>query len=574
MSVVIGFEAKSIQSWIVAGGRLRDIAGASEIIERLCTGDLHHALVSCKLAESRRRDHDGDRPTQKEEAGVVLSAAAGGFRLVIEDETRAREFLRLWPLVVAERAPGLRFALAAVPERDPADPRPAMDRLNDRLRATANLPQVDLPVAGPPVLRSQRTGLPAVTIDPRSDPGEQRQAIDAAAQRKQRVSNGMKAGEGLLERKFGRHTGPGFARETDVMEAAAPNAYLAYVHADANGLGKVFIRLHAALGHHRQGPELIAGISQAIGQITQTAAKEALNAALHGLNVELNELPARPVVLGGDDVTVILPGDRGLIFAETFLERFEQGTRSGLEDYRAAIRERTGLQPPDKKFPLPDRLTAAAGIAFVHSHYPARVAHDLSEGLCKFAKAPFRTDNGRQRSAIAFHRVTASAVDDYADILDRELTVRERWDPPLRLTMGPYVVLPGASGYADGDHPTIRALLDLKEVAQALPRGSWRELVTLCYEGPGAARHRFARILEVARKSDREETRKAADSLEQILIGLGCPAGTFWRDPQRKEDQPPDADLPPRLTPIPDVAALMGVERAVSRDDEQREAAA
>ncbi len=138
MSVLIGFEAKSIQSWIVAGGRLRDIAGASEIIERLCTDDLHGALVHCTLADPRPPDSHGDRPALKTGAGTVLSAAAGGFRLVIEDKTKARAFVRLWPLVVAERAPGLRFALAAVPERDSADARPPVDRLNDRLRADAN----------------------------------------------------------------------------------------------------------------------------------------------------------------------------------------------------------------------------------------------------------------------------------------------------------------------------------------------------------------------------------------------------------------------------------------------------
>lgn len=563
MTIHIGFEAKGIQSWILAGGRLKDIAGGSEILEKLCTDDLQAALAQCHRADARSARNAGDRPEIKPDDGRVLTAAAGGFRLILQSASAAKDFMRLWPLIVAERAPGLRYAFAAVAQSDATGSAAPVERLNERLRHSANLPEAYFPVATPLFLRSQRVGLPVVGVGKQyADDTDEPEAVDAATLKKRAVFSRRKGRHEsddtrLLEKKLGLSGGE-FATETDVLESAAPNATLAYIHADANRMGQVFIDLQTALGGRPKGPELIAKISVAIGNITQAAARKALSLARKGVRDNQNQIPARPVVLGGDDVTIVLPGDRGLLFAEAFLEEFQTQSALGLEDLREEIRSALGL-PRGANTPLPTGLAAAAGIAFVHSHYPARVAHDLAENLCKFAKKPFRTNDVAARSALAFHRVTASAVDDYDDILDRELTVREGWDPPLRLTMGPYVVTPG-DAYADQGHPTVRALHALLDVARALPRGSWRELVTLCYESQGTARNRYGRILEVARKAGRAQ---AADTLESILEGLACDGTAFWC-----KSREAGADL--LRTPIPDVAALMSVDRAVDREHERR----
>ncbi|NBC33496.1 MAG: hypothetical protein GVY13_12540 [Alphaproteobacteria bacterium] len=567
MTIHIGFEAKGIQTWILAGGRLKDIAGASEIIEKLCTNDLQNALWQCGLGKERDPESAAGRPVLNENAGSILTAAAGRFRLVIRDDDKAGDFLRLWPLVVAESAPGLRFAFAAVREGESAASPTAAERLNDRLDESANLPEADFPVATPLVLRSQRTGLPVVGISKAEpDENEDPEAVDAATAGKRQVVNSRRT-KGrevrLMETKFNQ-IGKEFATKTGPLEQAGPNAFAAFVHADANRMGQIFIGLNEALHDRPDGEKLISKLSATIGKITESVARKALKSAIGDAGAEAGELPARPVVLGGDDVTVVLPADRGLTFAEVFLNEFAEGTRAGLSDLRKELADLVGAERQRRL--LPDILTAAAGIAFVHSHYPAAVAHRLSDDLCKAAKKPFRSPAAPQRSALAFHRVTASAVDSYDDILKNELTVKEGWDRPLRLTMGPYLVTPRNDQFEDGGHPTVQALHALHDVATALPRGSWRELVTLCYEGQNAAKHRYQRILEVASKAGYAE---AADRLVCKLESLGCMTDTFWRDPPER-DPPREDDERPCLTPVLDVAALMALERAVGRDEERR----
>ena len=256
----------------------------------------------------------------------------------------------------------------------------------------------------------------------------------------------------------------------------------------------------------------------------------------------------------------MLPADRGLIFAETFLESFQEGTRRDLQDARERLHKVIQPKDNDRRL-LPDVLTAAAGIAYVHSHYPARIAHDLSDDLCRFAKAPFRSKKRGERSALAFHRVTASAVDDYDEIIRRELTFSVSGRSSFRLTMGPYVVHPDGKGYVDRDLPTVAALHALHRLARQLPRGSWRELVTLCYESDTAARHRYQRLCEIAEKRG---LGKIVEETRGVFISLGCNQDAFWGTRQVRDDETI------LVTPVPDVAALMAVEPAADRDGERR----
>ena len=88
----VGFRAAGIQSYILSGGALKDIAAGSEMIERLCTRDLAAGLAACGLPEK-----------------CIHFAAAGGFHLVGLEETEARRFARVWSLMEALLLAGCAF---------------------------------------------------------------------------------------------------------------------------------------------------------------------------------------------------------------------------------------------------------------------------------------------------------------------------------------------------------------------------------------------------------------------------------------------------------------------------------
>ena len=81
------------------------------------------------------------------------------------------------------------------------------------------------------------------------------------------------------------------------------------------------------------------------------------------VEVKEGRLPFRPIVFGGDDVTVVCDGRLGLGLAAAYLG------------------ELNGKELSDGK-----RLVCRAGVAIVKAHYPFARAYDLAEELCASAK--------------------------------------------------------------------------------------------------------------------------------------------------------------------------------------------
>ena len=87
--------------------------------------------------------------------------------------------------------------------------------------------------------------------------------------------------------------------------------------------------------------------------------------------------PACPIVLGGEDLAILVRGDLAVAFARAFLEAFERESRARLGE----LADRHGLEG------LGQGLTACAGVALVKASHPFHLAFDLAEALCAHAKA-------------------------------------------------------------------------------------------------------------------------------------------------------------------------------------------
>ena len=104
-------------------------------------------------------------------------------------------------------------------------------------------------------------------------------------------------------------------------------------------------------------------------------------------------IPIRPVVLSGDDMTVIIRGDLAILYAKTFIVEFENATCNMLAEV----------------FPEGmNHLTACAGIAFIKSSYPFFYGYELAEDLCTQAKKAAKANIAEGRiaeSCLMFHKV-------------------------------------------------------------------------------------------------------------------------------------------------------------------------
>nr|MDT0664479.1 hypothetical protein [Micromonospora sp. DSM 115978] len=194
------------------------------------------------------------------------------------------------------------------------------------------------------------------------------------------------------------------------------SAWVAVVHADGNGLGQLFERV----------PEFVVGtgsdryadglrqLSHAIEQATLDALRTAVGELAGELTDDLTGGPgdadAAPVVIpllsGGGDVTVVCEGESALPFAASYLYAFEAATRHRL----AAI-------APSVLTGLPDRVSAAAGVAIVKTGSPLVNAYRLAADLAREAKAVKTFERGS--SALSFHVLHDASATTLRQVRDR-----------------------------------------------------------------------------------------------------------------------------------------------------------
>lgn len=269
-------EAKSIQSWILATDRLRELKGGSSIVASLeC--DIKHRF-----------------------GGEPLYAAAGGATLRFQSIEDLRGFAAEWPMTVAQKAPGLEIVQAWVPDTNGAE---ARRRLHEKLDAERQRRWPDLPEAGPWVARAGRSGLPAVARD------QEGALLDAGARARDAAGRADPLGDMLL--RHGAVRGRTF--EDELLRYPADEG-VAIVHADGNAIGERIRDLDV---------DALAGFAKQLRDASESAAREAVGAwASHDDHDHV--LHGRPIVMGGDDFTFLVRGACGIPLAETWLRAFSR----------------------------------------------------------------------------------------------------------------------------------------------------------------------------------------------------------------------------------------------------------
>ena len=229
--------------------------------------------------------------------------------------------------------------------------------------------------------------------------------------------------------------------------------------------------------------EIYAGFSNAIEEATVHAAQAAYCQVLLK-DFEENKrhcIAARPIVLGGDDLTLIIRADLAVAFSETFLSEFETGSEKALSKHLGRF------TIPN----IPRQLTACAGIAFVKQSFPFSAGYELAESLCSYTKNAAKlnkTDTGMTPTSFAFHKVTTSMTDSYDEVVAKELS-----SEGYCLAFSPYYI-----GSSTDSLTTLNDLKNLIKVLGELPSGTVRTLISTIYSDISKADNEFNRILQIA----------------------------------------------------------------------------
>ena len=226
---------------------------------------------------------------------------------------------------------------------------------------------------------------------------------------------------------------------------AAPLSKIAVIHIDGNGVGGVMRNLAKTkdsvdenvfkeqVGCGRSDPDSLRRFLLNINERLQRAVEMAFAGAWADIarmaerdagaaGRPYTAIPVVPVIVGGDEVTVITSGDYALPFAARYLGRYEEETEKD-----PLLRH---LTPPSGSRTGP--MTAAAGVAVVRRNFPFHLAYGLAEKLVDGAKAVGKT-TGPPCSTLGFHALFDTTVLDVKELLSAYTNFTAR---PFRVVDG------------------------------------------------------------------------------------------------------------------------------------------
>ena len=401
-----GASVQGIQGFIFETNKLKEIAGASELVERICTITF--------------RDLTG--PSFKKENLII--GAAGNIKYVFSEEEVCKRVVRTFPKLVAELAPGIQLSQAVVTVTDDFEGEYSLyvNRLEKQLKAQRNRKPLQQDLGWMVSERSRRTGKPAIE-------GKVPDLLDAGQASKMRQAPGSSdslTGK-LIPDDLNHESLKSFPLEIEKVSKSdsGTNSWIAVIHADGNSLGKRIRELSDKGG----SPQQFRKLSLKLDEATRKSAQIAFKTVVMDAKGDPDYYPFRPIILGGDDLSVIIRADLAIPFTKVFLEAFEKETKTRFANFGPSFS---------------DGLTACAGIAYIKESYPFHYGIHLAETLCSRAKKISKSVNKEARtpSSLLFHKVHSSFIEDYKTIIEKELTAGTQ-----RLDYGPYFLSPQA-GFA------------------------------------------------------------------------------------------------------------------------------
>lgn len=409
------FEAKSIQAYLFQSGKLKDVISASERLDRMIDSSADSLIF--QVLESLHLTHDLLDLNKSNNCDVsFLRCKGGAFYSVSASREHLIAFRQLWTLTIQQMFPSLVFTDALAQGDNLAS---ALDHGHQLLAQDRNSPQIGLPYATAYSARDQRTGKAAIPLNQFAkkatlnedmndahgslgldlDTVFHRQAYTLFDLRETSSLQNRYTPSELRPRRYPINLDEEFEFGSNSQRNSDYIKDIALIHIDGNGLGLLLRQLKNAMhgktdeAYHRA----FRSFSEAVNSATEAAAQQAT--AWFASNFDLTSdtlLPMRPLVLGGDDVTLLCHSKFALRYAEHFCRAFELAASERLKE----LIQNHGLNV---------KLTASGGIVFHKAGHPFIQSHHLVEALCAKAKQLTKSmvaEGKTGPAAIACYRVS------------------------------------------------------------------------------------------------------------------------------------------------------------------------
>jgi hypothetical protein len=479
----VGIEVSGVQGYIFSTGKLKEMVGASQIIVEVASDLYEEAVGLLALKPLPEPGGEGDWI-------VTLRNNAGALRALLPSREMGQKFLSVFSGLALERWPGLPLNGAMVNSGfDQKSLKEAGRELSAQIesrrarcpvpKGLGLLPPLEMaPLDGLPAAGRDFVGEKATLVSWPSIVKRDKKTIEAADKRLKDEFNGAIVGlsEQIGPQAITWPTGlePKWVDDFDEMLKGKEKPRLALIHLDANDLG------HMMGGHGEENPEAnpaedIQGRkskSALIDKFNKSSFSAALKAAI-ALDLSKNPqglspgdgpyfIPLRPLVIGGDDVTVIVRADLAFPFVQAFIETYERESRAA-------------------NFPL----SLGAGMLIMPPSYPFAKARHLTEELISGAKkAGKNAGTGEPRPSGLDYLVISADVEDDLEALRARTAVS---GDGCSLTAKPFVL---SEGFLES------FLKNAKQVLDSLPRSHTRGALNDCRRGQAESMPAYLKLRE------------------------------------------------------------------------------
>jgi len=402
------FDTSGIQRYVFGSSILRDNIGASSLVRQALRERLDEALEFVTGAGWTDPGYEGF--LKGTGAATIIVNTGGNGQVLCWDEAQADALVAALSRLMIERAPGLRLVASVYPWESGsfAD---ANDKARLALaRIKTEAPETSVPSLPGAIETCQVTGWPAAYRVTRPGGGEL-QSVSAGIQARRKALNKAAADLEVMATYLNDEAGEEgflqlleqcaeknyvFSHNIDEMRGRKGHkSYIGVIHIDANGMGQAFRRI---LHQHDDDPSRIAALQRA-SKGADLAAIGAFFAGLKWVEQEIERgnkkapadpyfrgqiplhkddegryvFPVRPILVAGDDLTLVCEGsisfELAVVITRAFVKRLEKLGEFG-------------------------KPGACVGISLGLAHSPFWRLYRLAEDRCRDAKRISRKKGG------------------------------------------------------------------------------------------------------------------------------------------------------------------------------------
>ena len=406
MCVLAMYDVRGIQAYIFRTNKVKDIIGASTLVDNIIRKAFHEASEKVfgeakeQVVIEKWEEEKGEEIRFLSDDTIraqLLLIGGGNAYILYRSREECREVNKAMAKYLLDKTYSLQLAVSVTEMTGDyyKDYRKVSRRMGD---VKASMP-LSMPVGALPIVKvDEVTGYPLTTYD---RAGKEYISTESARKRENLPQEDEKS------KKF----------DNLIMEKGE-DSLLAIVHIDGNSMGDMIRRTMQSLSEadrssYARSIAVMRDISLSIQENFEGTYK-AMEAYLREWqesekNTILDKKGTylRRIVTAGDDITFVVNARLAIALTEFFLKDVSKKSISV-----------KGTEKNDGSY----GISACAGIAFVHSHFPFSIGYEIAEKCCKKAKERAKSAENRDGSVIGSwvdfqlcNNVQLVSLEDYRD---------------------------------------------------------------------------------------------------------------------------------------------------------------